>query len=117
MPETVAIHHPRDPTRPTLIPADRYDPDQHHIWNPNNPAEDPNGHSPSATESDKERPHEEEGERADQEVSGLPAGYWTERRGSYYTVFAPDGELVDKVHGKEAALELARDHGGARADS
>lgn len=32
MSETVAIHHPHDPLRPTVIPADRYDPDVHRLW-------------------------------------------------------------------------------------
>lgn len=32
MSDTVAIHHPRDPSRPTVIPARRYDPARHQIW-------------------------------------------------------------------------------------
>lgn len=30
--ETVAIHHPGDPTRPTVIRADRFDPRRHRRW-------------------------------------------------------------------------------------
>lgn len=29
---TVAIHHPRDPKRPTVIPADRFDESVHRKW-------------------------------------------------------------------------------------
>lgn len=30
----IAIHHPKDHTRPTMIAAERYDPDLHELWDP-----------------------------------------------------------------------------------
>lgn len=103
MADTVAVHHPRDPTRPTVIPADRYDPEHHKLWDPE-PVEEPR------EIEDREAPNTEE-------VEGLPDGYWTSRSGSFYSVFAPDGEMIDRVQGKEAAVEAARSHGGVDADS
>lgn len=93
---TVAVHHPRDPARPTVIPADRYDPEQHTLWG----SEQATGDEPAGDD------------RAPQEGDGLPGGYWAERSGSWFTVFAPDGELIDKVQGRAAAVELALSHGG-----
>lgn len=73
MPDTVAIHHPRDPTRPTLIRADRYDPARHRIWGApeadgfQGPQED--AHEDAAPEPEEERPDEEDGPLPDDAVT------------------------------------------------
>lgn len=67
MADTVAIHHPQDPTRPTVIPADRYDPDRHTIWG-DTPKEPTDGCPERAAAPDEERPEQEDDQPPDAEV-------------------------------------------------
>lgn len=45
--------------------------------------------------------------------TGWPDGYYGEQAGSWYGVFTPDGELIGKRQGEDAAIELAREHADA----
>ncbi len=64
MSETVAIHHPNDPTRPTVIRRDRYNPKVHTIWGEGQDIDE--DASPAAGE---ERSDEEAGPDAGAEVA------------------------------------------------
>lgn len=46
----------------------------------------------------------------DAEEEGWPDGYTAEQGGSWYTVLAPDGEVVGKAQGEAAAQTLAWEH-------
>ena len=62
---SVAIHHLTDPTRPTVIPAHRFDPKLHRLWGATEEIIDEideEGHEEEPTEQDDRAPSADPGE-------------------------------------------------------